>query len=475
MQNLLCCGKIKENYFLSLDGEKMAERTIAAISTPLGEGGIGVVRISGNEASMIADKVFVSATGKKISELSGYRALFGEIRKGESRIDEAVALKFAAPKSYTGEDVVELSVHGGTLMVREVLRAVLEAGAFLAQPGEFTKRAFLNGKMDLIKAESVMSLISASNDSELRIARSVHAGGVAKQLSFVEKKLVSAAADIAAYCDYPEEDLGELDEKVFAEELQKVKEALIKMLNEYDAGRVLREGIETVIVGRPNVGKSTLMNLLSGVQRSIVTDIAGTTRDIIEDTVMFRDIPLRLADTAGIRESSDAVEAVGVDLARQRLSDSQLVFAVFDASHPTTDEDRKLLSECKDKCCIVILNQCDKGYKFDEDFAKDMERVLISAKTGDGLDALYSAVARITKAESLSPDSAVLISERQRDLARRAFEAVSESLSAIRSGVTPDAVGVLVDEAIAALYELTGKRVSDAVTDEIFRKFCVGK
>ena len=453
----------------------MAERTIAAISTPLGEGGIGIVRISGNEATIIADKVFVSATGKKISELSGYSALFGEIRKDGNRIDEAVALKFSAPKSYTGEDVVELSVHGGTLMVREVLRTVLEAGAFLAQPGEFTKRAFLNGKMDLIKAESVMSLISASNDSELRIARSVHAGGVEKQLTFVENKLVSAAASIAAYCDYPEEDLGELDQRVFTEELTKVKEALEKMLNEYDAGRVLREGIETVIVGRPNVGKSTLMNLLSGVQRSIVTDVAGTTRDVIEDTVMLRDIPLRLADTAGIRESSDSVEAVGVNLARQRLKDSQLVFAVFDASRPADEDDRKLLFECEGKNCIVILNKCDKGYKFDEDFAKGLEIVRLSAKLGDGLDALYSAVSRVTKAETLSPDSAVLISERQRDLARRAFLAVSEGLDAMHSGVTPDAVGVLVDEAIAALYELTGKRVTDAVTDEIFRKFCVGK
>lgn len=453
----------------------MAERTIAAIATPLGEGSIGVVRISGSSAAEIADRVFLSKSGKSIASLSGYQALFGEVHKGEKRIDEAVALKFSAPKSYTGEEVVELSVHGGTLMVKEVLRAVLDAGAVLALPGEFTKRAFLNGKMDLVKAESVMSLISASNDSELRIARSVHAGGVAKQLKEVEKKLVSSAASIAAYCDYPEEDLGELNEEVFTRELLRVKSALDKMLKEYDVGRVLREGIETVIVGRPNVGKSTLMNLLTGVQRSIVTDIAGTTRDVIEDTVMLGEIPLRIADTAGIRESCDTVEAVGVDLARQRLNSSQLIFAVFDASRPADEEDKRLLLECKDKCCIVVLNQCDKGCNFDDSFAADMERVYISAKTGDGLDALCAAVARVTKAESLSPDSAVLISERQRDLARRAFLAVDEALCAIQSGITPDAVGVLVDEALSALYELTGKRVSESVTDEIFRKFCVGK
>ncbi len=453
----------------------MSERTIAAIATSLGEGSIGVVRISGNDAVKVADKVFFSASGKRVADLAGYQALFGEVKKGDKRIDEAVVLRFCAPKSYTGEDVVEISVHGGTLMVKEVLRAVLDAGAVLALPGEFTKRAFLNGKMDLVKAESVMSLISASNDSELRIARSVHAGGVAKQLDFVEKKLVTAAASIAAYCDYPEEDLGELDEEVFKNELSRVRDSLYKMLHEYDVGRILREGIETVIAGRPNVGKSTLMNLLTGVKRSIVTDIAGTTRDVIEDTVMLGEIPLRLADTAGIRESDDTVEAVGVDLARQRLKDSQLVFAVFDASKEADSKDYDLLSECKGKSCIVILNQCDKGCRFSDEFAKGFETVRISAKTGDGLEALKAAVARVTKAESLSPDSAVLISERQRDLARRAYIAVKEAIEALNGGVTPDAVGVLVDEAISALYELTGKRVSDSVTDEIFRKFCVGK
>lgn len=453
----------------------MAQRTIAAISTPLGEGGIGIVRISGEKSAEIADKVFLSSSGKKISQLKGYTALFGEIRKGTSRLDEAVALRFTAPKSYTGEDVVEFSVHGGTLMVKEVLRAVLDAGAVLAGPGEFTKRAFLNGKLDLIKAESVMSLISAQNMSELKLARSVHAGGVARQLSLVENELVGAAATIAAYCDYPEEDIGEIDTETFKNDLISVQKVLYKMLNEYDVGRILREGIETVIVGSPNVGKSTLMNLLTGIDRSIVTSVAGTTRDVIEDSVMLGEIPLRLADTAGIRESDDEVESQGIALARQRLSTSQLVLAVFDCSKEVSEEDINLLNECKGKPTIVIFNQCDKGCKYNEDFAKEFEIVRMSAKNGDGYEALISAVARITKAESLSPDSAVLISERQRDLANRAYIAVNEALCALENGVTPDAVGVLVDEALSALYEMTGKRVTESVTEEIFRKFCVGK
>ncbi len=453
----------------------MAERTIAAIATPLGEGGIGIVRISGEKSSEIADKIFFSASGKKISEIKGYTALFGEIRKDGARLDEAVALRFVAPKSYTGEDVVELSVHGGSLMVKEVLRAVLEAGAVLAGPGEFTKRAFLNGKLDLVKAESVMSLISAQNMSELKLARSVHAGGVATKLSLIEKELVSSAATIAAYCDYPEEDIGEIDTNTFKKELQRVRSALEKMLSEYDVGRILREGIQTVIVGSPNVGKSTLMNLLTGINRSIVTSVAGTTRDVIEDTVMLGEIPLRLADTAGIRESSDEVEAQGIALARERLSSSQLVLAVFDSSKEITKEDINLLDECKDKPLIVILNQCDKGCKFSQDFAKGIETVRMSAKNGEGYEDLASAVARVTKTENLSPDSAVLISERQRDLANRAYISVNEALSAIENGVTPDAIGVLVDDALTALYEMTGKRVTESVTEEIFKKFCVGK
>lgn len=453
----------------------MAERTIAAIATPLGEGSLATIRISGSDAFSIADKVFKSVSGKKIADIAGYTALFGEIRNEDSRIDEAVALKFVAPKSYTGEDVVELSVHGGTLMAREALRAVLFCGAVLAAPGEFTKRAFLNGKLDLVKAESVMGLINARSVSELRISRSVHSGSTSKQLSAIEKNLVSAAASIAAYCDYPEEDLGEINEETFIKELGSVCLAFEKMLSEYDAGKILREGIDTVIIGRPNVGKSTLMNLLSGQTKSIVTDVAGTTRDVIEDTVMLGDVPLRLADTAGIRESGDAVESVGVNLARERLSSSQLIFAVFDASKKVSKKDIELLEECKGKALIVILNQCDKGCAFDEDFAKDCETVRMSAKNGEGIEALRDAVARVTAIEQLSPDSAVLVSERQRQLAERALISVKEALSSMKNGITPDAVGVCVDEALSCLYEMTGKRVTETVTEEIFRKFCVGK
>lgn len=453
----------------------MDNRTIAAVATPFGEGSVGVIRISGKDAFLVADKVFKSVSGKKIEDITGYTALFGEIFGDDGRIDEAVVLKFVSPKSYTGEDVVEISVHGGTLMVKEALRAVLKSGAVLAAPGEFTKRAFLNGKMDLVKAESVMGLIKARSISELKISSGVHAGSTSKQLDAIEKNIVSAAASIAAYCDYPEEDIGDIDNDLFIRELGTVSIALAKMLNEYDAGKILREGIETVIVGRPNVGKSTLMNLLSGQMKSIVTDKEGTTRDIIEDTVMLGDVPLILADTAGIRESTDEIEKMGVDMARERISSSQLIFAVFDASKKLDGKDIKLLNECKDKPLIVILNKCDKECIFDYDFEEGTEIVRISAKTGEGIDALRDAVARVTLTEQLSPDSAILVSERQRNLAERALYSVNEALSCVKSGVTPDAVGVLVDEALSSLYELTGKRATETVTEEIFSRFCVGK
>lgn len=453
----------------------MSETTIAAIATSAFSGGIGIVRISGKEAALIADKVFFSLSGKKVSSLKGYTALFGEIRHEGRRIDEAVALRFVAPKSYTGEDVVELSVHGGKLVLKEVLRAVLENGAVMADAGEFTKRAFLNGKMDLIKAESVMALIGAESLTQLRFASSVHSGSTGKTLSAIEKNLVSAAASIAAYCDYPEEDIGEIDENTFKRELSAVENSLSKMISEYEAGRILREGVNTVIVGSPNVGKSTLMNLIAGATKSIVTDVAGTTRDVIEDYVMLGEVPLLLADTAGIRESDDIVESAGVALAKERLSCAQLVLAVFDASKKPTNEDYMLLEQCKDKPTIVILNKGDKGYNFDDDFAKGMEKVNISAINGDGYDALVSAVARVTLTEQLNPDSALLLSERQRDLAFRARENVREALEALVGGVTPDCIGVLVDSALSALYEMTGERATDTVTEEIFSKFCVGK
>jgi len=453
----------------------MAERTIAAISTPPGEGAIGVIRISGEDAVAVADRVFFTLSGKGLATLAGYRAAYGEIRDGETFLDNGVALVFRAPKSYTGEDVVEISVHGGALMLRSVLRLILNNGAFPAAAGEFTKRAFLNGKLDLTKAESIMGLISAENEAALKMSRASLSGRISEKISQIETDLVAAAASIAAYSDYPDEDIEGLSLENFGRMLRSAAEELKEMLDSYDAGKVLREGITTVIVGKPNVGKSTLMNLLSGEQRSIVTDVAGTTRDIVEETVVLGDITLRLADTAGIHETEDKVESIGVELAQKRIDTAQLILAVFDGTTPIDDDDKKILESVKNKNSIIIINKTDLNSCIKAADFEGFNAVEISAKSGKGKKELCSLVEKISGVCNLSPDSAVLLNERQRLCAQRGYEGVTEALYTLESGNTIDAVGVCVDDALSALLELTGKRVTNEVSDEIFRRFCVGK
>ena len=453
----------------------MAEKTIAAIATPLGEGSVGVIRISGENAIAVADKVFSSFSGKKLCELKGYTAAYGEIKEGDKVLDDAVALLFREPKSYTGEDVVEISIHGGRIMLKNVLRVILQNGAVMAEAGEFTKRAFLNGKLDLTKAESIMGLISARNESELRLSRAAHLGKVSEKIEKIEADLVSADASIAAFSDYPDEDIEDLSSENFLKMLNGAKVEIENMLKTYDAGIILREGIETVIVGKPNVGKSTLMNMLSGAQRSIVTDVAGTTRDVIEDTVAVGDIMLRLADTAGIHSTDDTVEIIGVERAKERIGTAELVLAVFDCTSPLDNDDLSLLKDIKDKNTIIIINKTDLENKIDISAFEGMSIVEISAKNNLGYEKLCEEIMRLSGVANLSPDSAILIGERQRACAERALDGVNEAINALQTGCTMDAVGVCVDDALAALFELTGKRVTNEVTDEIFRKFCVGK
>lgn len=453
----------------------MSERTIAAISTPIGEGGIGVIRISGDNAISVTERFFRPFYSKKLSDMAGYTASFGEIYDGDRLVDQAVVTVFRAPKSYTGEDVVELSVHGGIFIVKKVLRVVLSCGAEMAEAGEFTKRAFLNRKIDLTQAESIMGIISAQSDSALRLSQSAHTGKLTNEIEKIKQSLIEVAANISVYADYPEEDIPELSPENFGKLLEGTIASLEKLLLNYDAGKILREGIETAIVGKPNVGKSTLMNLLSGTNRSIVTDIAGTTRDVIEDTVTLGDIKLRLSDTAGIHKATDKIEMVGVDLAMQRLNTADLVLAVFDSTGPLDQNDKNLIEYIKDKRVIIVINKNDLESNLDEAVFSDFPVVSISAKNGDGFELLKNMVADITKVSHLSADSAVLGSERQRDCAYHALLSAKAALSALKEGQTIDAVGICVDDAVAALLSLTGQRVTNEVTDEVFKRFCVGK
>lgn len=450
-------------------------KTIAAIITPLGLGGIGTVRISGPDALVIADRVFKNKNGKKIIEAKGYTALFGKTYNNDCLVDEAVALVFREPKSFTGEDSVELSVHGGSFVVKELLDAVLNAGASLAEPGEFTKRAFLNGKLDLTQAESVMGIITANSHQDLKVQQNLKEGAVSKKIGDIKKELILLAANIAAFSDYPDEDLPETRIENLESQLIWVKNELDNLIANYTAGAVLKEGIKTVIAGKPNVGKSTLMNMLSGYERSIVTDIPGTTRDVIEQTVMLGQIPLKLYDTAGIHESDDTVENVGIIRAKECIDSAQLVLAVFDGSKPLDQEDKELLNSFNDVSVIAIINKTDLGLVLDQNEFGEFECVEISAKKNDGYDRLINAVAKISGINRLNPDSIVLGTLRQKECAQNALQSINLALNTLNSGFTIDAVGVCIDEALEYMLALTGERVTNEVTNEVFRRFCVGK
>lgn len=454
-----------------------SDRTIAAISTPQAAGGIGIVRISGTDARRVASRVFRPAGGKSIEEAKGYTALFGRVADGEGEFDEAVALVFSQPKSYTGEDVVELSCHGGLFLVKRLLAAVLRAGAQPAEPGEFTRRAFLNGKLSLTGAEAVMDLIGAQGKQAAAAALAAKDGALGRRIDAVKETILSLSAHLAAWVDYPEDDIPALEPQALERELAAVQGELDRLLAGFEQGRVIREGVETVLAGRPNVGKSTLMNLLSGCERSIVTDIPGTTRDVVEETVRLGDVVLRLADTAGLRETENPVEAAGVARTRERLKRAGLVLAVFDTSAPLSEEDRSLLQELKGSRAVAVLNKADLPGRIEEEEirAAVSQVVELSAATGQGYDALTKAVETALGTGEIDPAAGMLATERQKACALRAREGVGQAAEAIRAGMTLDAVSVALDDAAAALLELTGERVTDAVLDEVFARFCVGK
>ena len=446
--------------------ERKERDTIAAISTAQAPGGIGIVRISGPRARAVADLVFRSPKGKKVAQAAGYTALYGWVYDGEEKLDEAIALVFAAPASFTGEDVVELSCHGGVFIMRRVLEAVLAAGAAPAGPGEFTRRAFLNGKMGLTEAEAVMQVISAQGVQSARAARAGKEGALERRITEIREKLIDAAAHLAAWADYPDDDVPQVNEAELLQALRDAREALDKLLRQFDAGRAIREGVDTVIVGRPNVGKSTLMNLL-----------AGSTRDVVEDTVILGDILLRLADTAGIRSTEDPVESIGVNIAKNRLQSAQLVLAVFDASMPLEEEDKKLIAELEGIPTVAIVNKTDLEPRIDMAYIQNVfaQVVSISARNGEGLEELQRACAQVLETSSLNPSEGMLYTERQRDDAKQALACVEEALSAMELGMTLDAVTVSVEGAVSALLELTGERATEAVVDSVFEQFCVGK
>ena len=455
----------------------MNEETIAAISTPFAQGGIGIIRISGSLAKNVASKVFKSINSKSIHTLDGYQALFGRVFDKDGDIDEAILLNFNAPYSYTGEDVIELSVHSGLYILKRVLRAVIESGARLAQCGEFTKRAFLNGKISLTEAEAVMDLISAHNSQAANAALLVKDGAIHNQISNKIDELVELVGKITAWIDYPEEDLISINRSEIIFGISKIRDNLSTLESNFDTGKIIKEGISVVIAGKPNVGKSTIMNLISGYEKSITTQIPGTTRDIIEENVLLDDIMINLFDTAGLRETADIVEQHGVSLAYKKLNQADIVLLVFDNSARFNIEDENLINIIKGIPTIAIINKFDLKSNLELSKIKNLYNnvITISATDIKSKEIISNEIKNILNLKYLKMNTMFLSNERQLYLVKDAIYHLDDAINSLKTGLTYDAIVVCIETAIEFLSQLTGKNVTDMVINEIFSNFCVGK
>ena len=461
----------------------MEHSTIAAIATAPGAGGIAVVRLSGPESYAVAAKVFHPANpAKRVEDAKGYTALFGHFMEGEEAFDEGVALFFRAPHSYTGENVVELSCHGGSAVARRLVESCIAAGAAPAAPGEYTRRAFLNGKLGLTQAEAVMDLISADGRQGAALANASLNGALAKKIGAEKDALTALQAHLTAWVDFPEEDVPALEDAQLVSTLTAVKGELDTLIRNYDAGAVLREGVDCAIVGRPNAGKSTLLNLLAGFDRAIVTPVAGTTRDVVEQAVRLGDIRLNLFDTAGLRETEDAIEAEGIRRSWKKLEEAGLVLAVFDLAAPLNEEDLEIARRCQGRPALAILNKQDlagQGEAFTaarQQLAPYFKAIIpLTARDAASLQPLCQAVAQLLGTANLDPNAAALCSARQLSAAKEARDALAEALSSQEDGFGLDAAGVCISDAQRALARLTGEDATEATIDEVFSTFCVGK
>ena len=409
--------------------------------------------------------------------MKGYTAAYGRIRSNGEDIDEAVALVFRAPHSYTGEDVVEFSVSRGAVSDPPGAAGCAGRGSLSRWAGRIYPAGLSQREMGLTEAEAVMDMIGAKGRQAARTALAGRDGAIHKAIASVKDSLVFTAAHLSAWADYPEEDIPQVEEMELTVRLKKAEAALERLLSQYDAGKAIREGLNTVIAGRPNVGKSTLMNLLSGCERSIVTELPGTTRDVVEETVLVGDVTLRLSDTAGIRSTEDLVEQIGVNRAKDRVQTADLVLAVFDASQELNEDDRNLLDSLQGVPSIAVINKTDLDTKIDVKYIKNKVKqiVFLVASEGKGLEDLQQALAELAGTSELEPSEGLLATERQQQAAKEALACVNEGLEALELGMTLDAVTVSIEGAVQALLELTGERASEAVVDQVFHRFCVGK
>lgn len=452
--------------------------TIAAISTAPGIGGIGIIRMSGENCFDVLEKIFKQKNSQNIDDIKGYSIKYGTIVDNDEIIDEVLVSYFKAPKSYTAENMCEINSHGGVVIMNKILDLCIRNGAEIAEPGEFTKRAFLNGRMDLSQAEAVIDIINAKTDKEAKISLEQLEGNLSEKISNIRKKIISVMADIEATIDYPEYDLEEVTNAKILKILDEVDIILDSLEKSFYNGKILREGISTAIIGRPNAGKSSLLNLILNEERAIVTDIEGTTRDTIEEYISIDGVPLKIIDTAGIRNASDEVERIGVQKAIEIAKKSDVVIAIFDISRPLNKEDQEILELLKDKNSIVLLNKIDLDRKVSLDEIKNINKpiVEISTKTREGLDELYSEISKLFKLKEIANDGETIVSNvRHKNIIINSRKNLGKARETIRNNMPIDIISGHLKEILEELGKITGETVTEEVISEIFSKFCLGK
>lgn len=454
--------------------------TITAIATARGEGAIGIIRISGEQSLEVLSKICKFKNGKTPSELESRKLYYGHILDDEKIIDEVLVSFMKGPKTYTCEDVVEINCHGGIVPLTSILKLVLKNGARMAEPGEFTQRAFLNGRLDLAQAESVMDLISAKTPKGFDIAIDQLSGVLSKKVDSIRENILNVMSKIEVNIDYPDEDIEEITYKEIKDEFEIVKEDIFKLLNSSESGRIIREGLNTVIIGKPNVGKSSLMNALLREARAIVTDVPGTTRDVIEEYINIKGIPVKIMDTAGIRETEDIVEKIGVEKSKELFNNADLVIIVLNSAEELSEEDRKILDVIHDKKVIVIVNKIDLPQKIDEtelyDTLPNIRLIRTSITNETGLDELETAISEMVYGGHINQNNEAIVSNvRHISSLESAYGTINEAINAVNEKLPLDFLEVDVKNTYDYLGEILGETIEDDLVKKIFGNFCLGK
>lgn len=454
--------------------------TIAAIATAPGEGGIGIIRISGERSLSVAEEIFRSMSGKLIKDYKTRTLVYGNIVDGDKVIDEVLVAYMKGPNSYTAEDVIEINCHGGFISVKKILELILSKDVRLAEQGEFTKRAFLNGRIDLSQAEAIIDVIKAKTDMAHEVAQNQLEGSLSNKIKDLRMKVTEVLAHLEVAIDFSEEDVEEITYQTLEEKARELKNEIKKLYDTAESGKILRDGLKTVIVGKPNVGKSSLLNSILGENRAIVTDIPGTTRDVIEEFVNIKGIPLKIVDTAGIRETEDVVEKIGVEKSKESFNSADLVIMVLDSSRQLSDEDLEILANLENKKTIVLLNKTDLEQKIEEDkirqYVDNDSIIRISALKHEGIEEIHDKIESMVYRGSIKNTSSLVITNsRHKDALLRAYESINDAISAIEQNLPYDFIEVDFKNIWDYLGYINGDTVKEDLLDTIFSNFCIGK